>query len=217
MVKNSRRLVFHFEGANLLPKFKLDLFGNVRSILSYSITKGWGRCCGCQDCCVYSIPRLVSPRHQGINSMISEKPYIPYINVSILDITQLHELIIPTKKLAFLQHQTLNPTFPALSPCFPRKKKKTEPFSHKKWPKVWLKYIIARTKSPKAIPTFAKAKAKTHHCTTCLPVWWKKLTREKDGEVNILNIGEVSIHSVCMCLHAKFKKKKTMFLSKKNS
>ena len=50
-------------------------------------------------------------------------------------------------------------------------------------PKVWLKYIIARTKSPKAIPTFAKAKAKTHHETTCLTVkghvffqspWWSQ-------------------------------------------
>lgn len=51
-------------------------------------------------------------------------------------------------------------------------------------PKVWLKYIIARTKSPKAIPTLAKAKAKTHHETTCLT----------DGTCGLSNpLGEVNI------------------------
>ena len=37
-----------------------------------------------------------------------------------------------------------------------------------KTPSVSLKYMMARTKSPIAIPSLDRANAKTHHCTTCL-------------------------------------------------
>ena len=35
-------------------------------------------------------------------------------------------------------------------------------------PRVWLKYMMATTKSPSAMPSLAMAKARTHHCTTDL-------------------------------------------------